>query len=85
MPKILKRTHGERKPEKEKIPISWKCGLDHLAINGSQSKNWIQSLNKLDSVLRQFRSSSLSDCFKQVINVPPFNVDGFETGKVITG
>ena len=79
MLKILKRTHCERKPEKEEIPISWKCGVDHQAVNGSQSKNWIWSSNKVDSVLHQFWSSSLSICFKQAIHVPPFNVDGFET------
>ena len=45
--------------EKKKTPISWKCGLDHLAVNGSQSKNWIHSSNKLVTVLHQFRSISL--------------------------
>ena len=78
-PKILKRILRERRPEKKKIPISWKCGFDHLAVNVSRSKNWIRSSNKLDSVLRQFRSSSLSNCFNRAINVPPFNVDRFET------
>ena len=51
----------------------------------SQSENWIQYSNKLGSGLRQFRSSSLSNCFKQAIHVPPFDVDGFETrdGKLV--
>ena len=44
-----------------------------------QSENWIQHVNKLGSGLIQFRYSSLSNCFKQAIHVPPFDVDGFET------
>ena len=45
----------------------------------------IRYSNKLGSGLRQFRSSSLSNCFKQAIHVPPFYVDGFETrnGKLV--
>ena len=51
----------------------------------SKSENWIQYSNKLGSGLRQFRSSSLSNCFKQAIHVPPFDVGGFETrdGKLV--
>ena len=50
-----------------------------------QSENWIQHENKLGSGLIQFRYSSLSNCFKQTIHVPPFDVDGFETrdGKLV--
>ena len=45
----------------------------------------IRYSNKLGSGLRQFRSSSLSNCFKQAIHVPPFYADGFETrnGKLV--
>ena len=51
----------------------------------SQSENLIRYSNKLGSRLRQFRSSSLSNCFKQAIRVPPFDVDGFENrdGKLV--
>ena len=45
----------------------------------------IRYSDKLGSGLRQFRSSSLSNCFKQAIHIPPFYVDGFETrnGKLV--
>ena len=51
-----------------------------------------KSVRKLDPVLKQaglrsppIRSSSLSNCFKQAVHVPPFDVDGFETrdGKLV--
>ena len=51
----------------------------------SKSENWIQYSNKLGSGLRQFWSSSISNCFKQAIHVPSFDVGGFETrdGKLV--
>ena len=82
MPKILKRTCREKRPEKEEYLLSWKCGLNYLAV--SQSENWIQYSNKLVSV-RQFRSSYLSNCVKRAEHVPLFSVDGFEIrdGKLV--
>ena len=56
-----------------------------IIVTLGQSANWIQHENKLGSGLIQFRYSSLSNCFKQAIHVPPFDVDGFETrdGKLV--
>ena len=76
MPRILKRTLRETGPEKEEYLFHENADLV-LSRKG-------KSIKKLDPVLkraglRKFSSSSLSNCFKRAISVPPFNVDGFET------
>ena len=62
---------------------TWKIWTLSTSIQTGVSS--IRYSDKLGSGLRQFRSSSLSNCFKQAIHVPPFDVDGFETwdGKLV--